>query len=339
MQRRNFRLLFLGTIAIIVVAFVMLRGGDRAASPPLAGERALPGLADKLGDLAWLRITRGAMTANFAIIGGRWTMVEKGNYPAAQDRIRQLLLGLAELTLVEPKTDQLDLLSRLDLDDPANGKSTLVALQNRIGESVAQLIIGRQRPREIGGGAPGVYVRKPGTDQAWLARGSFDLAGDSLSWLDRHIVDIPANRVMSVVLTTADGVALVISRTSADQPFAVEGLPDDVHPKNDAVVAAPAAALAALDLDDVKPAAELPIPLEGAATAAFTTFDGLIIGLRLAPPGDTDWVAIDVTGFGQDEAAAKTLVARLSRWSFAIPAAKAKLLRTILSDLVQPRGS
>jgi hypothetical protein len=42
MQRRNFRLLFLGTIAIIVVAFVMLRGGDRAASPPLAGARARP---------------------------------------------------------------------------------------------------------------------------------------------------------------------------------------------------------------------------------------------------------------------------------------------------------
>jgi hypothetical protein len=339
MQRRNFRLLLVGTIAMIVVAFVVLHGGDRAASPPPAGQRALPGLADKLGDLAWLRITRGAMTANFAMIGGRWTIVEKGNYPAAQERIRQLLLGLAELTLVEPKTDQLDLLGRLELDDPANGKSTLVALQNRTGEQVAQLIIGRQRPSEIGGGAPGVYVRKPGTDQAWLARGSFDLAGDPQSWLDRRVVDIQANRVMSVVLTAADGAALVISRSSPDQPFAVEGLPDDVRPKNDAVLAAPAAALAALDLDDVKPAAELPIPMEGAATAAFTTFDGLIVGLRLAPPGDTDWVAIDVTGFDTGEAEAKTLDARLSRWSFAIPAAKAKLLRTVLGDLVQPRGS
>jgi hypothetical protein len=339
MKRRNFRLLFLGAVAMIVLAFVVLRDGDRAASPPPAGQRALPGLADKLGDLAWLRITRGAMTANFAMIGGRWTIVEKGNYPAAQERIRQLLLGLAQLTLVEPKTDQLDLFGRLDLDDPANGKSTLVTLQNRTGEQVAQLIVGRQRPSEIGGGAPGVYVRKPGTDQAWLARGSFDLSGDLLSWLDRHIVDIPPNRVMSVVLTTADGATLVISRTSADQPFAVEDLPEDVHPKNDAVIAAPAAALAVLDLDDVKPTAELPIPIEGAATAAFTTFDGLTVGLRLAPPGDTDWVTIDVTGFGQGEAAAKELDARLSRWSFAIPAAKAKLLRTVLADLVQPRGS
>jgi hypothetical protein len=338
MQRNTYRLLLLATLAVVVVALVVLRSGDRAVSPPPPGERALPGLADKLGDLAWLRITRGAMTMNFAVVGGRWTIVEKGNYPAAQDRIRRLLLGLAELTLVEPKTDQLDLLGRLDLDDPANGKATLVAVQSRTGELLAQLIVGRQRPSELGGGAAGVYVRKPGSDQAWLARGSFDLAGDALSWLDRRVIDIPANHVASVVLTTSDGAPLAVSRSSPDQPFAVEGLPEDARPKNDAVVAAPAAALTALDLDDVKPAAELPIPMDGVATAAFTTFDGLIIGLRLAPPGDTNWVALDATGFDKGETEAKPLSERLSRWSFAIPAAKAKLLRTILGDLVQSHG-
>ena len=134
-----------------------------------------------------------------------------------------------------------------------------------------------------------------------------------------------------------------MARRSPDLPFAIDGLPADDHAKDDAALAAPSGALEALDLTDVKPAAELPIPENGVATAAFTTFDGLILGLRLAPPSDEpgvgDWLAIEVTGFGKGEADAKALNARLSPWSFAIPAERAKLLRTTLADLLRPHGS
>jgi hypothetical protein len=253
--------------------------------------------------------------------------------------VRKLLLQLAELELIEPKTDRAELLARLDLDDPANGKSTLVTAQDRAGALVAQLIIGRRRPNDIGGGDPGVYVRKPDGDQAWLARGSFELDGDALAWINRRILDIPPLRVASVVMTAPDGSAVTVARRSPDQPFAIDGLPRDARAKDDAALAAPAGALTALNLDDVKPAAELPIPEDGVATAAFTTFDGLIVGLRLSPSGAGDWIAIDVAGFGKGEADAKTLNARLSRWSFAIPADRAKLLRTTLADLLQPHGS
>jgi len=303
------------------------------------GQRALPGLADKLGELTRLRLTRGDMTINFASADQRWTIVEKGNYPANQDRVRKLLLQLAELELIEPKTDKPELLARLDLDDPANGKSTLVAVQDRTGALAGQLIIGRRRPSDIGGGDAGVYVRRPDSDQAWLARGAFELSGDTLSWLDRRVIDIGTAQVASVVLTAADGNPVILTRGAPDQPFAIDGLPADAKPKPAAALAGPGGALAALDLADVKPASEQPIPQSGVATAAFTTFDGLIIGLRLSPPEMGDWVAIDVSGFGKGEAEAKTLSARLTHWSFAIPADRAKLLRTTLSDLLQPNGS
>jgi hypothetical protein len=339
MRRRTFRLLVLAATAIVVLAAVIASRGEHEVSHAPAGQRALPGFADKLGDLAWLRITRGAMTANFSLINRQWTVVEKGNYPADQERVRKLLLQLAECELIEPKTDNPGLLARLDLDDPANGKSTLVTAQDRSGGLVAQLIIGGRHPSEIGGGDAGVYVRKPGTDQTWLARGAFDVAGDALSWLDRRIIDIPPLRVASVVLTAADGSAVTVARTSPDLPFAIDNPPPDATPKDDAVMAAPAGALEALTLDDVKPATEMTIPDDGVATASFTTFDGLIVGLRLSPPNAGNWIALDVTGSGNGEAEAKTLSPRLVRWSFAISAERAKLLRTTLADLVQAHGS
>lgn len=339
MRRHGFVALLVAAAVMVVLAVVVVWRGDRDTSRPPPGQLALPGLAAKLGALGFVRLTRGPMTVNFQAVGDHWVVVEKGNYSADQQRLRRLLLGLAELELVEPKTDRPELLGRLDLDDPANGKSTLVTVQDRRGTLVAQLIVGRRRPNDIGAGEPGVYIRKPGSDQSWLARGAFELGGDALSWLDRRIIDIPPARVASVVLNTSGGDSVVLARTSADLPLALDGLAINQRPKPDDALAAPAGALEALDLDDVRPAAELPVADERASTASFTTFDGLVIGLRLSPPADGNWLAIEVTGYGKGMTEAAALNERLSHWSFRIPDDRAKLLRTKLADLLLPRGS
>src|SRR5579862_9905924 len=160
MRRRDSLLLLLATLIMVGGAAYAIVSGDREVTPPPLAARALPQLAGKLGDLAWLRLSRGAMTADFNAIGGRWAVVERSNYPAAPERLRSLLLGLADLVLVEPKTRRANLLQRLDLDDPKNGKSTLVTVQGRTGETLAELIVGKRRRDRLGGGQDGVYVRK-----------------------------------------------------------------------------------------------------------------------------------------------------------------------------------
>jgi hypothetical protein len=339
MQRLSFNILRVAALVMAGWAAYALTTGDRAASRATPGQRAFPGLADKLGELAWLRVSRGSLTVNFSLINGRWTIVEKGNYPAAADRVGRLLVGLADLSMIEPKTDRPELLARLDLDDPVNGKSTSVKVQDRTGAIAGQIIIGRARPNSIGGGEAGVYVRRPDSQQAWLARGAFDLGGNMLSWIDRRILDLPASRVASVVLTGVDGTPVTLTRASPTAEFAVEGAPEGSKFKEQAVLAAPAGALAALDLDDVKLAVDHPIPTSDAATATLTTFDGLVVSLRLSPPGDTTWVALDAIGSGKTDAEAKALSQRLTPWSFAIPADKGALLRTTLSDLTAMGGS
>ncbi len=341
MQKRGFLLLVGATLVLVAAAIYALAIGDRAVRPAAADQRAFPNLAAHLGDLAWMRLARGAMTADFALIAGRWAVVEKGNYPAAPGKVRRLLLGLADLTLVEPKTARPELFARLDLDDPGNGKSTLVGLQDRTGKTVAELVVGKTRHDRLGGGNDAVYVRKPGEDRTWLARGSLDLPGDIAGWLDRRILDIAGSRIASVTLTGSDGTALVLRRDAPDGKFAVAEAPADAKfanakLKGDAALAAPAGALAGLDLDDVKPSAELPVPPSGVATASFATFDGLAVNVRLFAHDKADWVAIDASGSGAAEADAAAINAKLARWIYAIPADRASLLRTKLADLLAP---
>lgn len=336
MQQRSFLTLVGATIILVAAAAYALTTGERAVAPPVHDQRAFPTLAGHLGDLAWMRISHGTMKADFNLIAGQWTVVEKGNYPAAPDKLRRLLLGLAELTLVEPKTARPDLFARLDLDDPSNGRSTLVGLQDRTGQTVVELIVGKLRHDRLGGGNDAVYVRKPGEDRTWLARGSLDLPRDLVDWLDRRIIEIPAARIASVTLTAADGSTLALRRDQASGKFAVADPPEGAKFKGEAALAAPAATLAGLHLEDVKPAGELPPP-NGAATAEFATSDGLAVTLRLFTSGKMDWVAISAAGSGAAEKEAAALNAKLARWVYAIPGERAKLLRTKLGDLVEPQ--
>ncbi len=340
MQKRSFLLLLGTTVAVVAAMVAALSHGDRAVSPSPVNVRVFPKLGAHLGDLAWLRLSHGAMTADFTAIGGHWVVVEKGNYPAAPGRMRRLLLGLADLTLVEPKTRRPALFARLDLDEPTNGKSTLVSLQDRTGATVAELIVGKSRPDRLGGGNDGVYVRRPGEELAWLARGSLDLPSDITDWLDRRILDIAPARVASIALTGADGAVLTLRRDAAGGKVAVADPPADAKLKGQAALAAPAGALAGLDLDDVKPAADLPVPDSGVAVAAFQTFDGVSVTLRLFRQGGRDWVAVAASGSGKAAAEASAINRRLARWRYAIGGERAKLLRTALADLVEPaKGS
>ena len=339
MHRRGFFALAAVTIVVTVAAIITIVRGDRAVSLPPHDKLMFPGLAAHLGDLAWMRLEHGSMRADFTAIGGHWAVVEKGNYPADEERIRHLLLGLADLTLLEPKTQRPDLLGRLELDDPTAGHSTLVSLQDRTGTTVAEVIVGKSRKDMLGGGNDGVYVRKPGEQQTWLARGSLALSPEDKEWLDRSIIAIPPARIVTVALTGADGTVLTLQR-GADGKFAVVNPPADAKFKQPAALAMPANVLDDLELDDVRPAAEQPTPQSGVASAMLTTMDGLAITARVFAKDNVDWLALSASGGGKTEAEAKAINARLARWSFAIPADRAKILRTRLGDLVEPaKGS
>jgi hypothetical protein len=340
MHARSLILLASATAALVAIAIVVLASGDRGVSRAAPGQSAFPALAARLGDVASVTVSRDGTTMTLIRDGDNWLVAEKGNYPANAAKISQIVRAMADLTLVEPKTQNPDLYPRLEVEDPGNGKSTLVAVKDKSGGDLAQAIVGKRRYDRLGAGNDGVYLRKPGEAQSWLARGTLDPSGDAASWLDRQIIDISEKKIAKVTLTQADGSKLVISRSAPEAKFAVEDAPADAKFKSETATSGPATALETLDLDDVKPAGELPVPDKNVVTASFTTFDGLTVDLRLMERDKADWIAISAAGSGPAEANAKKIEDKVSHWTYAIPAYKANLLKTKLADLIEPaKGS
>jgi hypothetical protein len=336
MRQRSLIPLACATAVLVVLAIVTLTAGDRGVSRAAPNVRAFPALAGKLSDVASVTVERQGSTMTFIRDGDSWLLSEKGNYPANAGKISQIVRAMADLTLVEPKTQKAELYPRLELEDPGRGKSALVTVKDKSGGTIAEAIVGKRRYDRLGGGNDGVYMRKPGDAQAWLARGSLDPSGDPPSWLDRPILDISEQKVAKVILVQADGAKLVISRPAPDAKFGIEDAPADVKLKGETAISGPAGALETLDLEDVKPAAEFPVPDKDVARASFTTFDGLNIDLRLLEHDKTDWIAISATGSGAAEPEAKKLDDKVARWTYEIPAYKANLLKTKLADFIEP---
>jgi hypothetical protein len=340
MHARSLILLASATAALVAIAIVVLASGDRGVSRAAPDQSAFPALAARLGDVASVTVSRDGTTMTLIRDGDNWLVAEKGNYPANAAKISQIVRAVADLTLVEPKTQNPDLYPRLEVEDPGNGKSTLVAVKDKSGGDLAQAIVGKRRYDRLGAGNDGVYLRKPGEAQSWLARGTLDPSGDAANWLDRQIIDISEKKIAKVTLTQADESKLVISRSAPEAKFAVEDAPADAKFKSETATSGPATALETLDLEDVKPAGELPVPDKNVVTASFTTFDGLTVDLRLMERDKADWIAISAAGSGPAEANAKKIEDKVSHWTYAIPAYKANLLKTKLADLIEPaKGS
>ncbi|HEX3416398.1 MAG TPA: DUF4340 domain-containing protein [Stellaceae bacterium] len=340
MQSRSLVLLASATVVLVAIAIGVLASGDHGVSRATPGQPAFPALAANLGDVASVTVSRNGTTMTLIRDGDRWLVTEKGNYPANAAKISQIVRAMADLTLVEPKTQDPDFYPRLEVEDPGNGKSALVAVKDKSGGNLAQAIVGKRRYDRLGAGNDGLYLRKPGEAQSWLARGTLDPSGDPASWLDRQIIDISEKKIAKVTLSQADGSKLVISRPAPEEKFAVEDAPADAKFKSETTTSGPATALESLELDDVKPRGELPVPDKDVVTASFTTFDGLTVDMRLMERDKTDWITISAAGSGSAEADAKKIEDKVSHWTYAIPAYKANLLKTKLADLVEPaKGS
>ncbi len=326
-----------GIAILAVIAAVIVSRGTGPRSDPLAGRPVMPELASRLQDLGRMVLIHGDQKTTIIRDGTAWSVAERGGYPADLKKLRQALLGLADLTYFEPKTARPESYSRLDVEDAGgkDSKSTLVTLADAKGALLGEAIIGKHRADQLGGGEGGVYVRKPGNAQSWLARGNLDLAGDTTAWLDKTLLDLPAAQVKQAVLVQPDGTKITLTRDKLSDKLRLVEMPKDKKLKYDSILDDAAGVLGALQLDDVRPAKGFDFPADGVSKAQFVSFSGLTINVDLADKDGHSWARFTASGSGDAAKQAADLNARLSPWVYALASDKAKTLREKLDDLVE----
>ncbi len=272
-------------VVLVIAGFFANRSTESAgAAPEIAGETMLPELYDQMNDVAKIAVRTTDGELNFERQGDDWVFVERDGYPIQPDNIRAALIAMAELKLVEAKTNSAAKFEQLGVQ-PVGGapaaeyQSKEITLQNAAGETLAALLIGKPRS---GGSGRTFYARQPSSSQSWLVEGkqpSLPNTGDE--WLDKKVVEINRTDVKAARITHADGEVLMVSKASADANFKPHDIPEGRELTYDAVAGAVAGALQFVNFEDVEKAETFEAPGEPESVTEVWTNDGMRVTVEL----------------------------------------------------------
>ena len=352
MQRYRTLVVLAVLVAAAAAAAVLVQREDAGIAK--SGEKLLPGLLDRLGEVSRIESTHKGDTVTLALADGGWSVTERDDYPAETSEVRGLLVGAAELVRVEPKTARPEHYRKLELGDPADeeGESFGYVLKDAAGDAIADLVVGKRR--FVSTSTPDVdeyFVRVAGDPQAWLVSGKIPRNRRALDWLWREVTKIDQTRVRRATVTHPDGTVVRVAKPGPKETdFTLEGVPEGFEVEEAFSVHAIGTALATFTLHDVARREEIDFGGEGLEAVA-ETFDGVRLTARTATVGertfvrmaaefDPDLVFPETTESLLDEAAARAeaeeLNARWENWAFVMAEYTVKNLGKKVEDMVKP---
>lgn len=338
-RRRSLMILGGVTALFVVLAVAAVLQQASLVAPKFAERPFFPGLNDSINNVGEIAIASKTGTFHVRLNQGKWSVVEKGGFPADAAQARSVAAGMAGLTALEPKTNRADWLKYVDLDAPDKGGNAIdVKLTDNMGKPMAEILAGKNQGAADDLGRTQLYVRKPDETQAWLVRGNLTPKPNAADWLDKNVINIARDRVKGATVTPPMGPAYTLSRDSKDQQdfklldmpagrqLSFEGSPDGVG-----------SALIGFDFDDVAKADS--IDFSKAPQSVTHTFDGLDITVKIATKGMDRWASIAAAGTNpmtQNEAMG--IDARLSGWAFKLQPSKADQFVATRETLLKPPG-
>jgi hypothetical protein len=296
MNRKQF-LLLLAALALIGCAGALLLKRKKeswSVAAPKAG-KALPGF--RLNDVQAIHL-KGSSDVHVERRDGQWRVSERYNYPADYHQVRNFLIKMGSLDIVQSESVAPSALPRVDLAPPGspNGGGTLVEFLDGQGKMIQSLMVGKKHSRRqeesasfaLDGFFNGRYILLP-TDPQNILLISDELASaipEPQAWLDRNFFKI--EHVKSLAVAPADSATSassakswkVVRETPASLWMLIDALPGELLDTNLATQTAEMLEFPAF-LDVLPGTASAKAGMENATTATIETFDKFTYTLKI----------------------------------------------------------
>jgi hypothetical protein len=292
-------IVLIGVTAVVggAAAWVSTKGRATRKSE-VATEMLFPDLAKRVNDVASVSIKKASKEFAFTRTATGWEVADKGGYPAKIEKVKETLIALSQLKVLEPKTSRPENYSKIGVEDPGTVKpqtpatpgepapesqSTLLTLKDDKGQTITGVIVGNTR----WDAKPATYLRKAGEAQAWLADGRLDVPADFTAWVDTQFASIPKDRIKTAEVTFPDGSKTRISREKKeDVAFTVHDIPPGEELMGANAGDALGNALSFQSFENVAPADQVFSAAAGemykpGPSGEFVTFDGMKIMIQM----------------------------------------------------------
>jgi hypothetical protein len=285
MSRRA--LILLAAAVVVLTLLAQLGSRDTGPADSEQGAAFVPELEEALNEVerVTLLIAGETPAATLERRADEWVVIEKDGYRADVGKLRTGLRALAEARILEPKTANPTLHSRLGVEDLSDEMAA--------GLAVSFTASGRTLPTVILGNAEGSsyrYARRAGEPQSFLIDQDPDLPRNPSQWVDPEIVDLRGTRVQQVTITHPDETVTISKATPDAANFAVADVPEGRELLYAGVANVVGNALRELKLEDVARADPSAAAESDAVVVEFRTFDGLVLVARGMADGEQSWL-------------------------------------------------
>lgn len=342
-RRRNLGILAIAAAISVALAALALWHQAALVAPRYTPHAFFPDLAAHNREIARIHIVSkkfGAFDIAFKPSGG-WVLPGRHDYPADFTQVRSTIVGMAGLQTISPETKRADWLHYLDLDAPgkaakSKGTGTEITLLDEKNKVIASLIAGKTKDIGEPGGATGLFVRKPGSNQSWLVRSVFKPAADPKDWMKKDIVGIDRAQIQEADVSPSAGPSYVVRRNKpSDNDFTLVNMPKGRELAYATAPDGPAASIVGFTFSNVARAQTL--DFTHAAQLVTKTFDGLVVTADITKQDEIYWVRLSATA---DKPAAKDKAQKINKaaegWAFQIPGYKGAQFTTTRDSLLKP---
>jgi hypothetical protein len=275
----------LAGITLLGIVVTILMNREPASHLPNSGKLLFPELLSMVNEVNEVVVETKDKTVTLVRGENAWGVKEKAGYRADLEKVKQTIIGLAELRILEPKTKNPGLYDRLGLQDKEQegSLSTTLTVKTPDNPEAALVIVGNQRPAKGNPRMSDMYVRQPGDPQTWLVMGNLPIEKVAGEWLDKEITALMSKRVHRVRVTHPGGETLLVSKDKPeDLDFQLDAVPSGFKVASQFTMNNVVGTLAQLSLEDVRKEEDVNFQGQPGVKAVLETFDGLRLHVQTA---------------------------------------------------------
>lgn len=341
MNAKQFVLLAIAAVASTFLALGSYTLSEQWSQGTVAGSKMLPSFGSDAAKVAALEIKQGANTLTLEKKGNAWGIKERAGYPADTEKVRALMVRLAQADLLELKTRKVDRYPLVELEDPAgkDAKSRGIRALDAKGGVLADIVAGKRRPDAFGAGKGATYVRKAGDAQTWLASGEIDPPLSARDWVKPQVLELDSSTLSKATVEIEGEEPLKIERTT-DKVVFVDFPAEGKKLKDTYAADSLLRSAATIDLEDVRKAPATP-SAKDTSKVTFETSKGLKVTqtIRREEGGAANWMSISASGEGDAKKTADEINARTAGWEFKVAPGKVESLLKKRADLLDDKAS
>jgi len=211
---------------------------------------------------------------------GRWGVEQRAGYPVDAERLRRLVLGIAQLRARDRLTENPDKYAALGLEEPPEAGT--IALRDAEGNDLAVVRLGQAKQAKGAAGLTGQFIRINDDPAVYLVTSAPTADTVVTAWLDRALLELAADQVVEVAADYPGG-GFTAARTQPSDPLTLTTPLPGGRKANSGALGDLGRALVNLDSEDVLPEAD-PATADLAFDRSFAarTVEGLRYRVALA---------------------------------------------------------